>query len=137
MSEQRESDGQAPLGFRFIQDLFRSRSMHQFTQSWRGAAITSMSGEPPVDALTLLASAKRHAARGLRARDQGDHDDACLQSGIMLEHLAKARLALLHPALLLEDVAEVGLRALLGAVESAQAARHVVAGVFPAAAADQ
>jgi Integrase core domain len=47
-----------------------------------------------------------------------------------------SRLDNLSPADL-EDVAEVGPRALSGVEGSAQAAGHVVAGVFPAAAADQ
>jgi len=43
--------------------------------------------------------------RGMRARSAGDgeHDDAALQLGTMLEHLAKAYLASLHPTLILED----------------------------------
>ncbi|SDN41947.1 hypothetical protein [Geodermatophilus sp. DSM 45219] len=64
---------------------------------WAGAA-------SPVDSASLIASARRHAARGMRARGAGagEHDDASLQLGIMLEHLAKAYLASLHPTLLLE-----------------------------------
>ena len=65
----------------------------------------------PVDTASLLASARRHAARGMRARAAEEHDDAALQLGIMLEHLAKAYLADLHPTLLIE--ARVDLLSLL------------------------
>ncbi len=65
-------------------------------------ALTRAGATSPVTTESLMTSARRHAARGLRARDQGEHDDASLQLGIMLEHLAKAYLASLHPTLLLE-----------------------------------
>jgi hypothetical protein len=52
----------------------------------------------------LLASARRHALRGMRARaTELEHDDAALQLGTMLEHLAKAYLASLHPTLLIDS----------------------------------
>ncbi|MGY1829299.1 hypothetical protein ACI8AA_02595 [Geodermatophilus sp. SYSU D01180] len=58
---------------------------------------------PSLNADTLLASARRHARRGFRARAAGEHDDASLQFGTMLEHLAKSYLASVHPTLLVES----------------------------------
>ena len=52
---------------------------------------------------SLLASARRHAARGLRARHSEENDIAALHFGLMLEHLAKAVLVHVHPTLLVED----------------------------------
>jgi hypothetical protein len=68
-----------------------------------GRAIGRADEGPPVTSASLLASARRHAQRGLQSRDSGAHDDASLQLGTMLEHLAKAYLADLHPTLLVED----------------------------------
>src|SRR4051812_22507216 len=60
------------------------------------------SSAPPVTVDDLFASAQRHAARAFRARAHDDHQDAALQFGVMLEHLAKAHLVAIHPTLLLE-----------------------------------
>lgn len=60
------------------------------------------SAAPPVNADDLYASAQRHAVRAFRARANDDQDDAALQFGVMLEHLAKAYLVGLHPTLVLE-----------------------------------
>ncbi len=60
------------------------------------------SAAPPVNADDLYASAQRHAVRAFRARANNDHDDAALQFGVMLEHLAKSYLVGRHPTLVLE-----------------------------------
>ena len=81
------------------------RATAQGQTIWSGRATGRTHTPPPVDSASLLASARRHAMRGMRARSAGDgeHDDAALQLGTMLEHLAKAYLASLHPTLILED----------------------------------
>jgi hypothetical protein len=86
-----------------IMKIFEERYHRRSNGAAALAEVLSRAGAAsPVTTESLLASARRHAARGLRARDQGEHDDASLQLGIMLEHLAKAYLAGLHPTLLLE-----------------------------------
>lgn len=60
------------------------------------------SGTPPVNSQDLFASARRHAVRAFRARANDDHQDAALQFGVMLEHLAKSHLVGFHPTLVLE-----------------------------------
>ena len=72
------------------------------TVSGRLSATWWPSAVPPVNADDLYASAQRHAVRAFRARANNDEDDAALQFGVMLEHLAKAYLVGLHPTLLLE-----------------------------------
>jgi hypothetical protein len=58
---------------------------------------------PAPSAEHMLAAARRQAASGLRARSEGEHDDAALHLGLMIELLAKAYLVSLNPALVAED----------------------------------
>jgi hypothetical protein len=46
------------------------------------------SSASPVTVEDLFASAQRHAVRDFRARANDDDQDAALQFGVMLEHLA-------------------------------------------------
>jgi hypothetical protein len=81
----------------------RPQGRAQGRWSFTGRATGRASADSPVTPASLLGSARRHAQRGLQARNADEHDDASLQLGIMLEHLAKAYLADLHPTLLVDD----------------------------------
>ncbi|NIH69925.1 hypothetical protein [Modestobacter marinus] len=89
-----------------IMRIFEAR-MHRGTGagSWisLGAGIGVAGAVTPISSASLFESAQRHASRGLRARAGSEHDDASLQLGIMLEHLAKAYLASLHPTLVMDS----------------------------------
>ena len=84
-----------------VMNMFWERAQGRATGRW--AFHATAAGMTPISSASLFAAATRHAHRGLRARSDEEHDDACLQLGIMLEHLAKAYLAQLHPTLLIED----------------------------------
>jgi len=58
---------------------------------------------PAPNAEHMLAAARRQGATGLRARSEGEHDDAALHFGIMIELLAKAYLVSLSPSLIAEE----------------------------------
>jgi hypothetical protein len=98
------SDGDAS-SIDAVRHLFRERAFGsgEGQSVWIGRALGRTGVASPVDAHSLLTSARRHAARGMRARAAGEPDDASLQLGIMLEHLAKAYLASLHPTLLADN----------------------------------
>ncbi|MCZ2818305.1 hypothetical protein [Modestobacter sp. VKM Ac-2984] len=55
----------------------------------------------------MLAAARRQAASGLRARSEGEHDDAALHLGTMIELLAKSYLVPLNPALIAEEKSDI------------------------------
>ncbi|WP_336031686.1 hypothetical protein [Geodermatophilus sp. FMUSA9-8] len=64
----------------------------------RGGGFTS--APVPVTVDSLFASGVKQAQRGLRARHDGDHDDAAFHLGTMVEHLLKAVLVNLNPVLI-------------------------------------
>lgn len=82
-----------------------------FSLIGRGVGFASAAVPLTVDA--LVGSARTQAARGLRAREAGDHDDAALHLGMMLEHLAKAYLVRYNPVLVLDSRYDFGSMLLL------------------------